>query len=335
MLRRFARTDQRALLHRLHLADGRIRPAQVRTEARRKHLDPFFTLKPDERRIVAQMFRDIETKAGDVIRRVCDPAWDFDEQDRIAMASLVAAQHLRVPRRIEWAKSAANVAATLVAELHASDPENFRDAQGRLGEEQLAEQQRALEDLRSGRVWVEAETEAARGMALAQLPQLALTIVNELSWAVLTAAPGTEFVLGDDPLTMFDPAPKLDGAAPGLLSSDASQTALPLSPTTCLLMAPGPPSLAKAQIDVDDVDELNLRSYAWAVSGVYASAQETLERLRKHARDRADRLATLAPRPPQQFVFEQDEKDSDQATLTRYGADGEREASTVRVSWCR
>ena len=57
---------------------------------------------------------------------------------------------------------------------------------------------------------------------------------------------------------MHDPSPKVGDAAPGFLSSDDSQTALPLSGLTCLLITPGSPSLSVATVAADDVDEVNL-----------------------------------------------------------------------------
>lgn len=319
------------MLNRLHVREGRITDAQVRTEARKKHLDTVASMDPADRRLVARMFRDIESQAGEAIGRVCSRDWDFNEKDRIAMAYLVAIQHLRVPRRIKWAQGSANIIAGLLAEQTASDPENFRDSDGRLTERGRLEQEGVLADLRSGRLWVEAHPDAARGMAIAQLPQIVLAILNKLRWALLFASEGCEFVLGDDPLTMYDPTPKFENAAPGLLSSDASQTVLPLSPTTCLLMTPGGPSLSFADVGPDDVNELNLRSYAWACSGVYARSRESLERLQQLSGLSKTRLRELRPIPPQQFVIEDDD-DTGMATLTRYGADGDRETTRIRFA---
>ncbi len=332
LLKRFSRRENAAMLHRLHVQKGDITDAQVRTEARRKHLDTFPSFEPAERRIVAKMFRDIETKAGEAIGRVCSGEWDFNEKDRIALAYLVAIHHLRVPRRIEWTQGAANVIAGLLAELEASDPDNFRGADGQLTDAQRAEQELVLADLRSGRVWVEADPDAARGMAIAHVPDLTIAILNELQWTLLFAGAGSEFVLGDDPLTMHDPTPKVDEAAPGFLSSENSQTALPLSPSACLLLTPGPPELAVATLKADDVDELNLRSYAWACSGVYARSKIALERLQELVERHSDRLEALRPRPPQQFVFEED-LETGRTILTRYGADGEREVSETELHW--
>lgn len=101
LLRRFGRPENPAMLHRLHVEQGRVTPAQVRTEARRKHLDTLPELGGEDARCVARMFKSIEAHAGSAVPRVCAGTWDFNEVDRINVAWFVAIQHLRVPRRIE------------------------------------------------------------------------------------------------------------------------------------------------------------------------------------------------------------------------------------------
>jgi hypothetical protein len=321
LLKRFAHDPRGVQLHRLHVTDGRVGKAQVRTEARRKHLDTFTALGEDDQRAVAQMFRSIESAAGKTVDRVCDPTWDFNDEDRIHLAWFVAAQHVRVPRRIAWQQGAGNIIARLLAEQRLSDPTRFLDTTSRLAAKAKAEQQRLLEQLRTGELIVEMDEFQARGMAIATLPNIAMAILNELQWSIVRPSPGLHFVLGDDPLTMFDSTPKAPGAAAGFLSSPASQTALPLSPYACLLMTPGPPNLTQGIATTHEIDELNLRSLAWAVSGVYATRSDTLMRLHRLGNQRRDHLKRLRPVPPQMFILDTPSTGR-QGTLTRLGADG-------------
>ncbi len=318
------------MLHRLHVGQGRVTPAQVRTEARRKHLDTLPELGEEDARCVARMFKEIEARASSALRRVCAGRWDFNEADQINMASLIAIQHLRVPRRIEWIKNMANVAANLFAEQRASDPANVLDETGRMTKAAREEQAQLLDDLRAGRVWVEMPEGAARGLAIIDAPRIMMAILNEMRWTLAKASDGCEFVLGDDPLTMYDPTPRIEEAAPGFLSSPGAQTAIPLSPTRCLVLTPGPPGFGELDLWPSDVDELNMRSYAWAVSGVYGQSREVLRRLQLLAAEYPERIEALRPVPPQQFVI-QSRSGSERGKLVRYSAGSGRPESVQDI----
>lgn len=330
LLRRFGRPENPAMLHRLHVEQRRVTPAQVRTEARRKHLDTLPELGEEDDRCVARMFKEIEAHAGSAVPRVCAGRWDFNEADRISVAWLIAIQHLRVPRRIEWIKNMANIAANLLAEQRASDPDNFLDENGRMTKAAKDEQAQLLDDLRAGRVWVKMPEDAARGLAIIEAPRIVWTILNEMRWTLAKASEDREFVLGDDPLTMYDRTPKDEEAAPGFLSSPGAQTAIPLSPTRCLLLTPGPPGFDDIELWPSDVDELNMRSYAWAVSGVYGQSREALRRLQFLAVECRERIEALRPVPPQQFVIES-RTGSDRGKLVRYSTGSGRRESVRDV----
>ncbi len=82
-----------------------------------------------------------------------------------------------------------------------------------------------------------------------------------------------------------------------MLSSENSETTLPLSDTNCLVMRPVPADsgLAVREISLAEVETLNLRIYGWADKYVFAKSQATLDAVRAASRRRpAD---VIRPKP--------------------------------------
>jgi hypothetical protein len=96
-----------------------------------------------------------------------------------------------------------------------------------------------------------------------------------------------------------DPTPVVPGAGHGLRSSPNAETTLPLDPELCLILTPEPAyGNARAGTTPEYVDELNLRSYAWAQQHIFGPSQQLVTAVRQRAKREKARLARLAPRPP-------------------------------------
>jgi hypothetical protein len=142
------------------------------------------------------------------------------------------------------------------------------------------------------------------------------------------------FIVGDTPVSVFDPTPKFPGSAGGPLSSPNSELFMPFDPRLGLLMKPNPEKMtatwdavdalvpmtdeerlayvaeregvvAEAIIEEADAEELNLRTYAHAQRFVYGSQHAVCDTHRTAKANRS-RLAVLAPAPPRLHILEDD-----------------------------
>src|SRR4051794_3811574 len=90
-------------------------------------------------------------------------------------------------------------------------------------------------------------------------------------WTVRRAMPGAAFVIGDSPVTMFDPNRRSDDTRGNAwLSSEQAQSTLPLGAAACLMIrAATSPSPDVRPAGQGLVHGLNMRAYAWADQFLY------------------------------------------------------------------
>jgi hypothetical protein len=142
------------------------------------------------------------------------------------------------------------------------------------------------------------------------------------------------FIVGDTPVSVFDPTPKFPGSAGGPLSSPNSELFMPLDPRLGFLMKPNPDKMTstwdavEALVPMNEleraahvaehegvvgeaiiydayVEELNLRTYAHAQRFVYGS-QQAVCNTHRTAKANQSRLGVLAPAPPRLHILEDD-----------------------------
>jgi len=108
-----------------------------------------------------------------------------------------------------------------------------------------------------------------------------------MSWSVLRAPLGTEFVIGDHAVSMYDPTVGRRGGPVGnaLMSSPLAQTVLPLDRSVAVRLTVGEEhEWRDIEADPALVQEINLRTYAWAETEVYGSSQARVVAVREYAR---------------------------------------------------
>lgn len=108
-------------------------------------------------------------------------------------------------------------------------------------------------------------------MFLAVQQSVEVLVKSNASWYVLRSRSGRQFVLGDDPVALFDPTQQDADGGVGFLSPTV-ETTFPLSPTSCLLFQND--GLRRVQeITADDahIRHINLRSYAYADECIWGS----------------------------------------------------------------
>jgi hypothetical protein len=130
-----------------------------------------------------------------------------------------------------------------------------------------------------------------------------------LDWTLLISD-DSEFVIGDQALTMFDPRPQHPWTGNAWWSSNYAQAAVPVAPNACLLMTPGSERYAVRKTTADEVRTINLRSYGWADQSVFGTTTDVMESVREAAAATPDQVCR--PRLPSTVTVEQvDEADED------------------------
>jgi hypothetical protein len=158
-------------------------------------------------------------------------------------------------------------------------------------------------------------------------------VLFALDWT-LVVSNRPAFVLGDTPVSVYDPTPKFPGSAAGPLSSENVEVFLPLAPTYGILAEPNPETLravrdtverlssmtAEQRADAfsglegrwavaDGLDEfvyeLNLRTYTHAQRFIYGT-QEAVCDVHRFARRNPQRRLEVTPGPPRIHILEED-----------------------------
>jgi len=121
-------------------------------------------------------------------------------------------------------------------------------------------------------------------------------VIEQMAWWLIRTTNDRPFVLSDCPVAMYDPALR-EGRGNALRSSPLARTTLPIDPQACLLLqSDGVEFAERAPID-DEVEQINLSTYAWADRWVFAGSEETLAKLHANAQANHEMMSRLEPRP--------------------------------------
>ncbi len=82
-------------------------------------------------------------------------------------------------------------------------------------------------------------------------------------------------------------------------------TPLPLDPNHCLLIRYGSEPWARGLANPELVDEINLRTYAWAQGRIYGPSEELLQSVHALAQANPERVRAREPRPPKLWTVEE------------------------------
>jgi hypothetical protein len=134
--------------------------------------------------------------------------------------------------------------------------------------------------------------------------QVAPTLVTDFDWLVVEAPAGSEFVLSDVGISHFDPTPPHAHAGSAWRSSPRAQTTMAIDRRFALAVTPGYGRWGRTMIDVEDVDDLNLRSYATSEVCSFGSGQNVVCALRTLAKRNPTVVARYRPRPGRLWVTE-------------------------------
>lgn len=260
--------------------------------------------------LLEEALAKVENGAAPIIRRLCDVGVDrlatrpeLPLAERATLALFVSTSRLRTPI---WREQTRSVFQQFSAFLSGAGPES--GAAIEMTENELIQQ-------------------------LAMVGGWSGWILCMLDWTFIRPDSGT-FILGDTPVSVFDPTPKYPGSAAGVFSSPNAELFIPLDPHLGLLTRPSSDRIAaiwdasekmarmsepersalvaqhegtvSEAIVIDRVvGGLNLRTYAHAQRYVYGS-QENVTRTRRAAKNNPARVGTYSPPPPRLHLLEDD-----------------------------
>lgn len=339
LLERFARDTKRGrLVAMLDKATGKPRCVSPRDAAVRRH---FYSIDVDDGQRdfgIEEALSKIESIAAPLVRGLEEGAFPVREH-RLELALFLAVCWLRTPAwREQMASIMEQVTTDLARKSYELDPEMAQRAfaDSDMSREEIEEfREEFVEGLASGRFKVTFPKNLMIRYFLEGAVGAQWTMFL-LDW-VLVRLPDdyAEFVIADNPFSLFDPTPAFPGGGSGLLSSPNTQGFMPLGPRTGILLQANAKVWAWARENLealygmtDDeraeavndhegpwaeatptrefVQELNLRSYATAERYTFGS-QEAVQTVRAQAKANAARVTLLTPRGPRLHIVEDDE----------------------------
>ena len=257
----------------------------------------------------------VETHAAPALRQLIEDPGSLSSGERATIAFFVALQTMRTPVAAEQITELANAAfQTAASELY-SDRRAFADRHREFFDDGATEAEieefrlTTLQQIREGRVRVSGEAGAAFGTGFEHAIET-VPILFAFDWTLLQAPEGG-LITSDRGYAIHDPTPPYPWAAQGPVSSENSETTMPLSDTHCLVMRPVPAGsgLTTREISASEVEALNLRIYGWGDKYVFAKTQRALDATRAASRRRPANV--IRPRPFCQVALLEPDPDDD------------------------
>lgn len=274
LLRRFTddlEDEKKGCLFRLDTKTGKPERASVLNEAVIGHYYTFMRRREDgtlERDVsVENDLADREAVAAEHVRRVFVPGARLDADERLKFAEFIHLSRQRTPLARAWLRYQSDVLEQQWREVYGTEPTGLPDSP-----EELEFQ-----------------------MMYMALPQVAPFLASAFTWTLLRAPAGTEVVIADTPTAIVDAHfPRELGLSYG--SSLTTETTFPLDPRLCLLLKLGEEPWVEREASPSEVDDMNLRSYAWAQHSIYGASQAAVTTVRAVAKANRHKLARYAPR---------------------------------------
>lgn len=251
---------------------------------------------------VEDMLQKIESYCARRIEQLVRTGKEPRGNDRYTLAMYVVLTWMRTPRmrdHLRWASDTMTLA-RFRSTLEADPPwQRMRAAiyADKTDEEAEELRQRMLREIDSGNLIVEYPQRYYMLSTIEHLTHQA-EIAAEMSWTVMRAPSGCEFVIGDNAVTMYDPTvdASSDPSGNALASSPFAETVLPLDPAVAVRLTFEDDPWRDEEITPDLVEELNLRTYAWADREIYGSSQTLVVSTRERARANPRLCANFEPR---------------------------------------
>jgi hypothetical protein len=231
------------------------------------------------------------------------------------LANFVAAQQVRTPRGRGYARFMMEEARRLsmineVATGGERVKDHLRESLGREpSADEVSEWQADTIAVLEHDVKVVADREHEIVGQTIALEKLAETVISK-QLVVLHSPPAKRFrfVLSDEPLVRRDPASQSGNAG---WASTSFEATLPVDPEACLLFQQGEAaSVVHMRCPAPKVEEVNLRTYAWAREALFGPNEDRIREVVAQARRSPKLIAALRPVAPKIYIFEEPEPKS-------------------------
>jgi len=254
--------------------------------------------------ILEDMLQKIESYSARRIERlVAQPGVTPPDDERLTLANYLVLTHMRTPwmrEQMRWTHDTATLA-HFRSTLEADPPwQRMRAAVFPEMTDEEAEEfrQKAIADLDSGSMSIAFPERHYVISTFQYQTDLAYSIAG-MSWTVMRAPAGSEYVIGDHAVSMYDPRAGAPGESTGngFASSPLAETVLPFDRSVAAKLSLGEDEdWRDIEVSADTVREMNLRSYAWANEEIYGSSQALVVEVREYARRNPSLTTKFRPR---------------------------------------
>lgn len=231
--------------------------------------------------VVEQGLAALDARAAEVLPRF-ERGQELRGTEPNVVAAYVATQRARVPVIRESIQALVEAVGTYSAEqtlASQDEDEMFEKAlgAGRVKTREEFDQLRheSIEAIRERRVKVTMEPIMNFSFHMQGTEQLAW-FIEGMSWLVLEAAPGSEFVISDNPVTLRSSAPEVAGWPPAFGDPDV-EVALPVSRRALFRLSHDPMPRGRDVAPPAEVERFNRRTWVDAQEYVFASSRDVLE----------------------------------------------------------
>jgi hypothetical protein len=337
LLRRFVvdSSAKKLLLYRLDKATGRVVKRDPINEAVIGH---YYRITMHDGAVLDEAdkaFDRIETMAAESIQRLEDRSYIGIADDHLIMMLFAASLQRRTPQAREVIRETTDRAAEIHAEQRLSDKSAYHEAmrgQAMSEQEVEAERQRLLKLFREGKIRAEGTPSHEIAFMLVALEDAVNTMFERLGVTCLRVPINSKrtFILSDHPVSHYDQLAPTPEAGIGFLSSPVAMTWVPLDPKFGLLLTPDHPgSWGNVVADDEDIDMVNLLTYAWARDAIYGCSQQAVTETRHYAKKHPGQLAKFHYRPGRLWVSR---GDNDNAGPVRFESRF-RDQTVQRTVW--
>jgi hypothetical protein len=227
------------------------------------------------------------------------PLLGLADWDRATVAFFLVLLSIRTPQALGRAEEMGAETLQIFFGSQLSDAETFANFHSDRFPDTDSEESddlrlRALDQLEKGEIGFEDPAGAAMRGLVSASGEVSQRIFAS-RWIMLRAARG-QFVTSDVGLAMHDPEPKFPWSAQAWQSSPSVEVTIPLSSTACLLITPGPATFDRIDVDEEEVEEVNLRTFGWADRFLFGAERTELERLTRQAARKPELVVEPKPR---------------------------------------
>jgi hypothetical protein len=250
-----------------------------------------------------------ESDVAPVVERiVSDPHYRVTGKDVQTLLFYIVTLKQRTSQAREELRETDERTNELLFEAMLTDSERYHRVMAKTGESREtreASRLKMLKELRAGNIVMETTPEREVALMLISVEDVTRKLYEEIGVICLRVPDDSKkvFITSDHPVAHYDPTPRHDNAGAGYMSSPNAMTAIALDPRLALLLVQGrPQQWADETADEEDIEDINLLTYAWAHNAIYGPSQQTITGVRALAKREPSRLAKFRRRPARVWI---------------------------------